>query len=163
MLSYSSMSQTYEEILEGATQPRSAPGERHEKICARLHDKVAAGVNGLTGTRLLAPRTAVKVSQLSLLCPDLALVTAATGKLVLAVEIISRDDHQTDTVAKKEIYEMIRVPRLWILDPRYDNVEVYHSTEWGLALKGILAGNEILADQLLPEFQATVTDLFAVV
>ena len=156
------MSQTYEEILEGATQPRSAPGERHEKICARLHDKMAAGVNGLAGTRLLAPRTAVKVSQLSLLCPDLALITAATGKLVLAVEIISRDDHQTDTVTKKEIYETIRVPRLWILDPRYDNVEIYHSTEWGLALKGILAGSEILADNLLPEFQVTVTDLFAV-
>jgi len=31
------------------------------------------------------------------------------------------------------------------VDPRYDNVEVYHSTEWGLALKGILAGSEVLA------------------
>jgi Uma2 family endonuclease len=162
MLSYPSMSQTYEEILEGATQPRCAPGERHEKICSRLHDKMAAGVNNLAGTRLLAPRTAVKVSHLSLLCPDLALITTATGKLVLAVEIISRDDHQTDTVTKKEIYESIRVPRLWIVDPRYDNVEIYHSTQWGLALKGILAGSEIVADQLLPEFQVTVTDIFAV-
>jgi hypothetical protein len=162
MFSYFRMSLSYEEILEGATQPRSAPGERHEKICARLHDKMAAGVNGLAGTQLLAPRTPVKVSHLSLLCPDLALVTAATGKLFLAVEIINRGDHQTDTVTKKDIYDQIRVPRLWIVDPRYDNVEIYHSTEWGLALKGILAGSEIVADKLLPEFQVTVTDLFAV-
>jgi Uma2 family endonuclease len=76
------------------------------------------------------------------------------------VEIISRDDHKTDTVTKKEVYEKIRVPRLWIIDPRYDNVEVYHSTQWGLALKGILAGSEIVSDQLLPEFQVTVADLF---
>ncbi|HMD55186.1 MAG TPA: Uma2 family endonuclease, partial [Phycisphaerae bacterium] len=94
---------------------------------------------------------------------DLALVTAATGKLFLAVEIISRDDHQTDTVTKKEIYEKIRVPRLWVVDPRYDNVEVYHCTEWGLALKGILAGSEVLSDKLIPQFQVTIADLFAAV
>jgi Uma2 family endonuclease len=158
------MSQSYEEILEGATLPRSAPGDRHEKICARLHDKMAAGINnGQTGTQLLTPRTAIKVSHITKLCPDLALVTAATGKLFLAVEIISRDDHQTDTVTKKEIYEKIRVPRLWVVDPRYDNVEVYHSTEWGLALKGILAGSEVLSDKLIPQFQVTITDLFAAV
>jgi Uma2 family endonuclease len=154
------MSQSYEEILEGATLSRSAPGDRHEKICARLHQKLAAGVNGLAGTQLLAPRTRVQVSHINLLCPDLALVTAATGKLFLAVEIISRSDHQIDTVTKKEIYDKIRVPRLWVVDPRYDNVEVYHSTEWGLALKGILAGSEIVSDKLFPQFQVTVNELF---
>ena len=155
------MSQSYEEILEGATLPRSAPGDHHEKICTRLHSIMAASVHGQTGTQLLAPRTRVQVSPVSLLCPDLALVTAATGKLFLAVEIIHRSDHQTDTVTKKEIYDKIRVPRLWVVDPRYDNVEIYHSTGWGLALKGILAGSEILSDQLIPRFQVTVTNLFA--
>jgi len=92
--------------------------------------------------------------------PDLALVTAVTGKLFLAVEVISRDDHQTDTVTKKEIYEQIRVPRLWMVDPRYDNVEIYHSFEFGLKLHGILAGKEVLIDRLIPQFQMTVADLF---
>ena len=154
------MSLAYEETLQGATHPRSAPGERHERICARLHREMAIGVNGMAGTRLLAPRTAVQVDPGNQLCPDLALLTTATGKLFLAVEIISREDHQTDTVTKKEIYEQIRVPRLWIVDPRYDNVEVYHSTQWGLTLKGILAGSEVIADQLFPQFQVTVTNLF---
>jgi len=156
-----SMSRPYEEILDGATLPRSAPGDRHEKICARLHREMAVGVNSQAGTRLLAPRTKVEVSRLTALCPDLALVMAASGKLFLAVEIISRDDHQTDTVTKKEIYEKIRVPRLWMVDPRYDNVEIYHGTEWGLVLKGILAGGEVLADQLIPQFQIPIADLFA--
>ncbi len=160
VFSYLEMSGIYEEILEGATLARSAPGERHEKICARLHQIMAAGINGMTGTQLLAPRTGVVVSALTRLCPDLALLTAANGRLFLAVEIISRADHQADTVTKKEIYEQIRVPRLWIVDPRYDNVEIYHSTEWGLALKGILAGSEVVCDPLLPEFEVTVADLF---
>src|ERR1039458_4671841 len=75
------MSRPYEEILDGATLPRSAPGERHEKICARLHREMAAGVNGLASTQLLAPRTRVQVSRITALCSDLALVTAATGTL----------------------------------------------------------------------------------
>jgi Uma2 family endonuclease len=156
-----SMSRAYEEILDGATLPRSAPGERHEKICARLHREMAASVNGLASAQLLAPRTQVPVSRVTVLCPDLALVTAASGKLFLAVEIVSRDDHRADTVVKKEIYEQIRVPRLWMVDPRYDNVEVYHSFEFGLKLHGILAGGEILLEKTLPQFRLLVQDLFA--
>lgn len=155
------MSQPYEEILEGATLPRSAPSERHEQICRRLHCEMAAGVNGLASTQLLAPRTRVQVSRTTHLCPDLALVTAASGKLFLAVEIISRDDHRADTVTKKDIYEQIRVPRLWMVDPRYDNVEIYHSLEFGLKLHGILAGTEMIADKLIPQFQLVVAELFA--
>ena len=48
-----------------------------------------------------------------------------------------------------------------MIDPRYDNVEIYHSTEFGLALKGILAGNEVLAEKLIPEFQFVIAELFA--
>ena len=155
------MSQPYEEILEGATLPRSAPGERHEQICRRLHRQMAAGVNGLASTQLRAPRAQIQVSRTTLLCPDLALVTAASGKLFLAVEIISRDDHRADTVTKKEIYEQIRVPRLWMVDPRYDNVEIYHSFEFGLKLHGILAGAEVLSEKLIPQFKLVVAELFA--
>jgi Uma2 family endonuclease len=155
------VSRAYEEILEGATLPRSAPGERHEKILQRLHREMAVSVNGLAATQLLAPRSQVQVSRLTRLCPDLALVTAASGKLFLAVEVVSRDDHHVDTVTKKEMYEQLRVPRLWMVDPRYDNVEVYHSFEFGLQLKSILAGKEILEEKLVPQFKLTIADLFA--
>ena len=155
------MTRPYEEILEGETLPRSAPGERHELICSRLHRSVAASVANLAGTQLLAPRTRVQVSRGTAICPDLALLTVATGKLWLAVEIVSRDDHRADTVVKKELYEKIRVPRLWMVDPRYDNVEVYHSMEFGLSLKGIMAGGEVLTEQLIPEFQMVIAELFA--
>jgi Uma2 family endonuclease len=149
-------------MLEGATLPRSAPVERHEQICDRLHREMAASVAGLAAMQLLPPRTQVQVARASAFRPDLALVTTATGKLFLAVEIVSRDDHRADTVAKKEVYEQIRVPRLWMVDPRYDNVEVYHSTEFGLQLKGILAGKELLVEKLVPQFKMVVMDLFTV-
>ena len=122
---------------------------------------MTASVANLAAIRLLASREQVQISRTTTLCPDLALVMAATNKLWLAVEIVSTEDHRADTVIKKQIYEDIRVPRLWMVDPRYDNVEVYHSTRWGLALKGILAGSEVLAEALIPEFQIVVAELFA--
>ena len=156
------MSRPYEEILNGGTLPRSAPGSQHETICARLHREMASSVAGLTGVQLLAPRTQVQLARATAFCPDLALVMTATGKLLLAAEIISRDDHRADTVTKKELYEQHRVPRLWMIDPRYDNVEIYHSFEFGLKLHGILAGSEIIQEKLVPQFKLTVKDLFAV-
>ena len=139
--------------------PRPARG--HEQICARLHAAMAASVANLGSTQLLAPRTKIPVSRSTAFCPDLALITAASAKLFLAVEIVQTGDHHADTVIKKEFYEHIRVPRLWMVDPRHDNVEIYHSTEFGLALKGILAGSEILSEKLVPEFQFVISELFA--
>jgi hypothetical protein len=63
-------------------------------------------------------------------------------------------------VLKKQLYEAVRLPRLWMVDPRYDNVEVYHASAYGLMLKGILAGAERLTDQLLPEFATGIAELF---
>jgi hypothetical protein len=47
-----------------------------------------------------------------------------------------------------------------MVDPRYDNVEIYHSFEFGLKLHGILAGSEVLSDRLIPQFQLAVARLF---
>ena len=155
------MSEPYEEIFDGAPTPRKTPGARHELICLRLHAVVKAGVANVPSTRLLAPRTQVRIAAATTLCPDLALVTAATNKLWLAAEIVSAEDHRPDTVVKKQIYEDIKVARLWMIDPRYDNVEVYHASTYGLMLKGILAGREVLTENLLPEFALTISELFA--
>jgi len=144
------MSEPYEELLDGEWHMRLGPSERHERICARLHETLLASVANFAGTRLLAPRTKIQLGQPHALRPDVALVTAATQKLWLAAEVVNSDDHRTDTVVKKQIYEDARVPRLWMVDPRYDNVEVYHSTDYGLVLKGILACDEISLWSIIP-------------
>ncbi|HZR18525.1 MAG TPA: Uma2 family endonuclease [Verrucomicrobiae bacterium] len=154
------MSSPYEELLQGAPMVRVSPGTRHEQICARLHRCVYASVANLTSTCLLAARSAIRVAPDTIVRPDLALMTVPTSKLWLAAEIVNSEDHAPDTVVKKQIYEEIRLPRLWMIDPRYDNVEVYHASPYGMVLKGILAGGEILSEKLLPEFQIVVQELF---
>jgi Uma2 family endonuclease len=155
------MNLAYEEIFEGLPALRQPPGERHELICGRLHERVAASVTKNPTARMLPRRSEVLLRKGASFRPDLALVTAATGKLWLAAEIINSGDHHADTVIKKMIYEEVRVPRLWMIDPRYDNVEVYHASEFGLILKCILAGQELLTEALLPEFQVSIAELFS--
>ncbi len=154
------MSSPYEELLQGNPLVRVSPGPRHEQILMRLHKCVHASVANLTSTGLLPARSAVRVMPDTILRPDLALMTIPGSKLWLAAEIVNSEDHAPDTVVKKQIYEEIRIARLWMIDPRYDNVEIYHATQYGMALKAILAGSEVLSERLLPEFEITVSELF---
>ncbi|MDB6019177.1 MAG: uncharacterized protein JWR19_3666 [Pedosphaera sp.] len=154
------MSEPYEELLEGETCLRPPPGPRHEEICRRLHERVSASMTGITVARLLPPRSSIQLSSSTKVCPDLALVTAATSKLWLAAEVVSSEDHHPDTIHKKTLYEAANLPRLWMVDPRYDNVEVYHGGPYGLALKQILAIREVLGEPLLPQFQYVIAELF---
>lgn len=154
------MSEGYEEIIEGETLYRYPPGSRHEEICRHLHTQIAACLEFQTSARLLDTREVVQISAGTMLRPDLALVTKATGKLWLAAEIISSEDHRADTVEKKRLYEEMNIPRLWMIDPRYDNLEVYHASQYGMALKAILAHRDVLTETLLPRFELHIADLF---
>ena len=155
------MNVRYEEIVEGESLLRMPPGRRHEVVCGRLHATVAACLEPNAATRLLAPRSVVQVSPGSLVRPDLVLVTAATNKPWLIAEVIDSGDHSSDTVTKKMIYEECRLPRLWMVDIRYDNVEVYHGTQYGVTLKTILAQREFLTEKLLPNLNLAISELFA--
>ena len=154
------MNEPYEEIIAGETLLRMGPNPRHEQICSRLHEVVGTCLTNFTTTRLLEPRSIVKLNSGTLVRPDLSLIMTATSKLFLVAEVISSEDHRSDTVIKKQIYEELNIPRLWMVDSRYDNVEIYHGSQYGLMLKGILAGKEVLTEQLLPALQLTIAELF---
>src|SRR5215831_2672796 len=147
------MTRPYQETLNGLPLIRSAPGARHEAICARLYRAVLVSAANLKSTRVLEPRSEIRFSAENVLRPDLSLIAVATGKPWLAAEIVSSEDHAPDTVVKKQIYEEVKLPRLWMNDPRYDNVEIYHASQYGMVLKTILAGSEVLTEKLLPEFE----------
>jgi Uma2 family endonuclease len=154
------MSDPYEEMLDGEALLRLPPPPLHERVCARLHRAVAAAVQECPTSQLLSPRSEVQLRPDIRFRPDLALVTRANGKLWLVAEIISSEDHRADTVLKKTVYEDMRIPRLWMADLRYDNLEVYHASPYGLILKGILAGREELTEQLLPSLRLVIEELF---
>jgi Uma2 family endonuclease len=155
------VSQLYEEIIEGNSVHRTVLGGRHRLVLERLHALMQAALPANGPARLQEPRSVVQLTAGTILRPDLSLVTVATGKVFLAAEIISSEDHRWDTVTKKEIYEDCKIPRLWMIDLRYNNVEVYHGSQYGLGLKGILANKEALTEKLLPNLSVAMNDLFS--
>lgn len=154
------MSESYEEIIEGESYVRKPPGHRHETICERLQTRLSGCLDQLAHVRLLTGRSILQLTPGTMLRPDLAVVARANERLLLVIEVIDANDHRLDTVTKKEIYETRNVPRLWMVDPRYDNVEVYHGSPYGLRLQGILAGRDRLEEALFPEFAYVIRELF---
>ena len=155
------MSAPYKELIDGETFIRAELNAPHEILCDRLHAWVSAHLPANSALRLLPRRTSVTLRPNVEICPDLTLVRGATSRLYLAAEVLQPGDHHLDTVLKKQLYSDSRVPRLWIVDSRYQNTEVYGSGKLGFRLETILAGHEMLADIALPGLAAPMHDLFA--
>lgn len=154
------MSTHYEEIIEGESVIRQPPGARHESVLQKLRERLVAILTEVPAIDLLESRSVMQISAGSMVRPDMCLVASTNRKLVLAIEVIDSVDHRIDTVQKKDLYDSGKVPRLWIVDPRYDNIEVYHGSPHGLRLDQILAGREVLTEPMLPGFELIVNDLF---
>ena len=155
------MAEPYEEMIDGEWVLRIPPRPSHEAICLSLHRLIAGAISTLSSTRLLEMRSQVILTEKNRLRPDLCLVTVATEKPWLAAEVINPEDHNNDTVLKKDVYESLRIPRLWIIDPRYENVEIYHATHQGLSLRDTLMVKEFLSDPLLPGLSLSIREIFA--
>jgi|YelNatPaOPRAMG01_1025707.scaffolds.fasta_scaffold05158_3 Uma2 family endonuclease len=155
------MTEAYEEILEGETYWRRAPDARHELICERLHMSLWPSLTRVQGLRLLPPRAPVSPSPGNVFRPDLTLISTLTQQPWLIAEVIDSHDHHFDTVRKKAVFERVRLPRLWMVDPRYNNLEVYQAGPYGLSLIQSLAASDVLTDPSLPGLALRLAELFA--
>lgn len=155
------MAASFEETIDGANLLRPPPDERHERICGRLHAQILAHISPNSTLELLPARSLVEVNDGNALRPDLAIVHRGTGRLWLAGEIITPHDHRIDTVSKKMIYHEVCVPRLWIIDPRYNNVEIYRHRTFGLRLEEILSDYDRLREEHLTGLAINLGNLFA--
>jgi Uma2 family endonuclease len=159
------MSEAYEELLQGEPIQRRTPSSEHELLVTRLHALVAGALPLNSALRLLPPRSELLLAEHSVLRPDLAVIrtdVAATGaaQLYLVAEVLLPGDHHVDTVVKKQLWSDIRLPRLWMVDPRYLNVEVYGLGEYGFTLIDILANRHPLTDSHLPGLECPMDRLF---
>jgi Uma2 family endonuclease len=163
------MSDAYEEIIDGEVQHRRAPSTEHELILGRLRDQVAAALSPNSALRLLPTRSGLQISGQLTIRPDLAIVRVppvredpeVTPQLYLVAEVLQPGDHHLDTVVKKQLWSDLRLPRLWMVDPRYLNVEVYGCGEYGFTLLNILALRDELTDPLLTGLAYPLDQLFA--
>ena len=161
------MNEAYEELISGQRVLRRPPTPTHETLVAHLHQLVARSLPLNSSLRLLAPRAELELDGQSILRPDLAVVRMGQKtsenqrvQLYLVAEVLQPGDHQVDTGLKKQVWNDGRLPRLWMVDPRYQNVEVYGSNQTGFSLLDILANDHPLTDPHLPGFSYTMPQIF---
>jgi len=165
------MSEAYVELIGGKTIYRRPPPVNHELLVDRLHRLVKEALPLNSTLRLLPPRTELDLGGSSRLRPDLAVVRAVIegedqppeAQLYLIAEVLLPGDHHVDTVVKKQLWADAQLPRLWMVDPRYLNVEVYGCGEYGFTLLDILANHHPLTDPHLPGLACPMTELFATI
>lgn len=153
------MVEPYEEIVGGEVWLRSPPSQKHEEVLQRLYALVENAVRGHKGLELLPPRSVLQIEAGTLLRPDL-IVQDQQGHVVLVAEVIYPGDHKTDTVVKKAIYEESSIERLWMIDLRYECIEVYERTPYGLAFRNSFAGMERVEDARWPQLSFYAAELF---
>jgi Uma2 family endonuclease len=155
------MPEPYQELIDGETFLRGPLNGPHELLCDRLHFWVARHLPINSALKLLPRRTTLTLRAGTDICPDLALVRRDTNELYLAAEVLQPGDHHPDTVLKKQLYSDCRVPRLWVVDSRYQNVEVYTTGALGFRLDTILAINDSLTDAALSGGAYHISDIFS--
>ena len=161
------MSEAYEELIQTEPFHRQSPSLAHELLVDRLHRLVASALPLNSTLQLLPPRTELVLSEDTRVRPDLTVVRAAQGErpdqaalLYLVAEVLLPGDHHVDTVIKKQLWADALLPRLWMVDPRYRNVEVYACGEYGFTLSDILANHHPLTDPHLPGLSCPMDRLF---
>jgi Uma2 family endonuclease len=158
------MSEAYEEVIQTESYYRLPPSNSHEILVGRLHHLVAAALPLNSALQLQPPRTELQLDEHNAVRPDLALIRMTPGEaaqLYLVAEVLEPGDHHVDTVIKKQLWADARIPRFWMIDPRYCNVEVYGCGEYGFTLGDILANHHPLTDPHLPGLNCPMAELFA--
>lgn len=163
------MTEGYEETIGGEVQVRRAPGFEHERLVDRLHLLVGDTLSPNSALQLLPRRSGLRLADDLTVRPDLTVIRMppsgegepAGPQLYLVGEVLQPGDHHLDTVVKKQLWSDLKIPRLWMVDPRYLNVEVYGCGEYGFTLQEILAHGDQLKDPLLSGLGCSMNELFS--
>ncbi len=83
-----------------------------------------------------------------------------TGRPTLAVEIVSPDDEERDTVIKRREYAQAGIPHYWILDPQQRTAVTLELRGNQYEETGRFTGQERLSSSLFPGLEIPLRRLF---
>jgi Uma2 family endonuclease len=138
----------YCEYRDGVLREKAWPTYEHGMMEGRIPTLINQARLGLEAL----PELTLKVSERIYLIPDVAVVRVSeiekpypTKPVFLCIEILSPEDHFSDTLAKCEEYHAWGVPFCWIVDPDDKRCWEYHA---GDRLDQISANGHLTAEKL---------------
>jgi Uma2 family endonuclease len=125
----------YYELINGYIMKKSAPRPQHQRISMRLSIQLGTFIRENRLGELFASPIDVFLDNLNAVQPDLVFIPTENQAMItddgiigipdLMIEIISPSSVLRDRVDKKNLYERLNVKEYWIIDPQYQDIEVY--------------------------------------
>ncbi len=125
----------YYELINGYIMKKSVPRPQHQRISMRLSIQLGIFIRENRIGELFASPIDVFLDDLNAVQPDLVFIPTEKQAMItddgiigipdLMIEIISPSSVIRDRVDKKNLYERLNVKEHWIIDPQYQDIEVY--------------------------------------
>ena len=125
----------YYELINGYLMKKSAPRPQHQRISMKLSRAIANYLFENKKGEIFASPIDVFLDDLNAVQPDLVFIPTENKAMItdggiigipdLMIEIISPSSVIRDRVDKKNLYEKLNVKEYWIIDPQYQDIEIY--------------------------------------
>jgi Uma2 family endonuclease len=156
------------EFTDGNIEVLPMPTDYHQMIIAYLYRQLFAFLAPLGGIVLFsALRVQMRTGKYRE--PDLVVLRDAKDPrrqnrywlgADLAIEVVSEDDPERDTVTKRADYAEAAIPEYWIVNPLDETVTVLALAEGSYIEHGIFQRNERASSALLAGFSVAVSEVF---
>jgi Uma2 family endonuclease len=134
-LEFDEADSAYYELINGLIMKKSAPAPQHQNISMSLSMKLGSFIKSKKLGKLFAAPIDLFLDDRNAVQPDLVFVANDNLHIVthdgivgipdLIVEIISPSSVMRDRIDKKNLYERLNVKEYWIIDPAYQDIEIY--------------------------------------
>ena len=159
------------QLIDGYLVKHPSPTPYHQRLSGRLESLLREYVRERDLGEVLDAPLDVYLEEAQTFQPDIIFISNERRELIgqkkiegapdLVVEILSPSTARYDLHEKKRAYEKAGVLEYWIVDPRWNRVEVYGATESGFRLLAQETGTGAARSGLLPGFTVDLAELFA--
>ncbi len=125
----------YYELINGYLMKKSAPRPQHQNISVNLSFYLLGFIKERKMGKLFTAPIDVFLDNLNAVQPDLVFIPTENQGIItddgiigipdLVIEIISPSSVLRDRVDKKNLFERLNVKEYWIIDPQYQDIEIY--------------------------------------
>ncbi|MCL4512806.1 MAG: Uma2 family endonuclease [Candidatus Eremiobacteraeota bacterium] len=158
------------QIIEGELFMTPPPGTFHQNSVTQLTKILAQYLDKNPIGKVFCSPTAVILSDIHVVEPDLVYVSNEKRSLIkergifgspdLMVEVLSKGNKKTDRIVKFKLYAQFKVPHYWMVDPIEKTMEMYElgKKEYQLIIKK--HGSERITPSLFPGLEFSLKELW---
>ena len=161
----------YYELINGYLMKKSAPRPQHQNISINLSFYLLGFIKENKMGKLFTAPIDVFLDDLNAVQPDLVFISTDKQNMItndgiigipdLMIEIISPSSVIRDRVDKKNLYERLNVSEYWIIDPQYQDIEVYTIQNGRYELySGVTMFEGVLKSTIFEGIAINLADLF---